>query len=34
VRHLRAKVDDVHEHKLIRTIRGLGYVISEDEVEV
>src|SRR6266576_2542959 len=34
VRHLRNKVDDVHEHKLIRTIRGLGYVISETEVEV
>src|SRR6266516_2508914 len=33
VRHLRAKVDDGHEHKLIRTIRGLGYVISEHEVE-
>ena len=34
VRHLRAKVDDAHGSKLIRTIRGLGYVISEDEVEV
>ena len=34
VRHLRSKVDDVHEHKLIRTIRGLGYVISEHEVAV
>jgi two-component system, OmpR family, copper resistance phosphate regulon response regulator CusR len=34
VRHLRAKVDDVHEHKLIRTIRGLGYVISESEADV
>jgi len=33
VRHLRSKVDDVHEHKLIRTIRGLGYVISENEVD-
>jgi len=33
VRHLRAKVDDPHEPKLIRTIRGLGYVISENEVE-
>src|SRR6478736_8743901 len=30
VRHLRAKVDDAHDHKLIRTIRGLGYVISEN----
>ena len=34
VRHLRAKVDDGHEHKLIRTIRGLGYLISEHEVAV
>jgi len=34
VRHLRAKVDDVHERKLIRTIRGLGYVISETEADV
>jgi DNA-binding response OmpR family regulator len=34
VRHLRTKVDDVHEHKLIRTIRGLGYVISENEADV
>src|SRR5215472_12955196 len=33
VRHLRSKVDDPHEPKLIRTIRGLGYVISENEVE-
>ena len=34
VRHLRAKVDDPHEPKLIRTSRGLGYVISENEVEI
>jgi two-component system copper resistance phosphate regulon response regulator CusR len=33
VRHLRSKVDDVHDQKLIRTIRGLGYVISEQEDE-
>jgi len=33
VRHLRAKVDEPHESKLVRTIRGLGYVISENEVE-
>lgn len=31
VRHLRNKVDDTHERKLIRTVRGAGYVISEDE---
>jgi heavy metal response regulator len=28
VRHLRNKVDDAHEHKLIRTVRGLGYTIT------
>ncbi|WP_263366289.1 response regulator [Edaphobacter bradus] len=27
VRHLRAKVDDGHEIKLIRTVRGAGYMI-------
>ena len=30
VRHLRAKVDDPAEHNLIRTIRGVGYSISEE----
>jgi len=29
VRHLRSKVDDGHEQKLIRTIRGTGYSISD-----
>jgi len=33
VRHLRSKVDDPQDPKLIRTIRGLGYLISENEVE-
>lgn len=33
VRHLRSKVDDPQNPKLIRTIRGLGYVISENEVD-
>jgi two-component system, OmpR family, copper resistance phosphate regulon response regulator CusR len=33
VRHLRSKVDDPQDRKLIRTIRGLGYVISENEVD-
>lgn len=28
VRHLRNKVDDPFEQKLIRTVRGLGYTIS------
>lgn len=32
VRHLRSKVDDGHDKKLIRTVRGVGYKIS-DEVE-
>jgi len=32
VRHLRAKVDDAHEIKMLRTVRGTGYMIrSEDE---
>jgi two-component system, OmpR family, copper resistance phosphate regulon response regulator CusR len=29
VRHLRTKVDDSHERKLIRTVRGVGYMISD-----
>ena len=29
VRHLRSKVDDPYEHKLIRTVRGAGYTISD-----
>ncbi len=29
VRHLREKVDDSHEHKLIRTVRGAGYCLSD-----
>jgi two-component system, OmpR family, copper resistance phosphate regulon response regulator CusR len=29
VRHLRCKVDENHEHKLIRTVRGVGYTIHE-----
>jgi DNA-binding response OmpR family regulator len=31
VRHLRAKVDDPFELKLIRTVRGVGYGLSEGE---
>jgi two-component system copper resistance phosphate regulon response regulator CusR len=30
VRHLRNKIDETHERKLIRTVRGVGYAISED----
>jgi heavy metal response regulator len=29
VRHLRSKVDDPYEHKLIRTVRGVGYTIAK-----
>jgi two-component system copper resistance phosphate regulon response regulator CusR len=32
VRHLRSKVDEQSECRLIRTVRGLGYVISDEEV--
>ncbi|HZM02857.1 MAG TPA: response regulator transcription factor, partial [Candidatus Saccharimonadales bacterium] len=30
VRHLRSKVDDQHPKKLIRTVRGVGYSISDE----
>jgi two-component system copper resistance phosphate regulon response regulator CusR len=30
VRHLRNKIDETHERKLIRTVRGVGYAMSED----
>src|SRR5665213_4176985 len=30
VRHLRAKVDDPHPRKLIRTVRGVGYCLSDE----
>ena len=33
VRHLRAKIDEPHERKLIRTVRGVGYCLS-DEAEL
>jgi len=31
VRHLRSKIDDHHPIKLIRTVRGMGYMLSEAE---
>jgi len=31
VRHLRNKVDEQRERKLIRTARGVGYAISDEE---
>ncbi len=30
VRHLRGKIDDGHDVKLIRTVRGVGYSLSEE----
>jgi two-component system copper resistance phosphate regulon response regulator CusR len=30
VRHLRSKVDDAYEPKVIRTVRGVGYAVSEE----
>ena len=30
VRHLRGKVDDESPKKLIRTVRGVGYSLSDD----
>ncbi len=29
IRRLRLKIDDHHEHKLIHTVRGMGYVLEE-----
>ncbi len=31
VRHLRAKIDDPFPTKLIRTVRGMGYCLSDEE---
>ncbi len=31
VRHLRSKVDDAHPRKLIRTVRGAGYCLSDED---
>ncbi len=31
IRRLRVKVDDSHERKLIKTIRGVGYTIEDEE---
>lgn len=32
VRFLRSKIDEVYGVKMIRTVRGVGYVIKEDEM--
>src|SRR5215472_425226 len=29
IRHLRSKIDDEYEQKLIQTVRGIGYMIEE-----
>ncbi|MGE8409557.1 MAG: heavy metal response regulator transcription factor [Pseudomonas sp.] len=29
IRRLRLKIDDVHDNKLIHTVRGMGYVLEE-----
>ncbi|MEG1041588.1 heavy metal response regulator transcription factor [Pseudomonas sp. NUPR-001] len=29
IRRLRLKIDDGHDHKLIHTVRGMGYVLEE-----
>jgi DNA-binding response OmpR family regulator len=31
VRHLREKIDEAHPCKLIRTVRGVGYCLSDEE---
>ncbi len=31
VRHLRSKVDEAHPCKLIRTVRGVGYCMTDEE---
>jgi two-component system copper resistance phosphate regulon response regulator CusR len=31
--HLRRKVDEGHSHKLIRTVRGLGYTLDTDHTQ-
>jgi DNA-binding response OmpR family regulator len=30
VRHLRTKIDEGHDRKLIRTVRGVGYAITDE----
>ena len=32
IRHLRTKIDDKYGIKLIRTVRGVGYVIKEGQL--
>jgi two-component system copper resistance phosphate regulon response regulator CusR len=30
VRHLREKIDEKHPQKLLRTVRGVGYCVSDE----
>jgi two-component system copper resistance phosphate regulon response regulator CusR len=30
VRHLREKIEEGHQQKLIRTVRGVGYCVSDE----
>ena len=31
VRYLRGKIDEGYDHKLLQTVRGVGYVLRDDE---
>jgi two-component system copper resistance phosphate regulon response regulator CusR len=33
VRHLRSKMDDAYPRKLIRTVRGAGYCLTDEDDE-
>jgi DNA-binding response OmpR family regulator len=33
IRNLRRKIDDAHEVKLIHTVRGVGYRLSDHETD-
>lgn len=33
IRNLRRKIDDPHEHKLIHTVRGAGYRLTDQDVD-
>ncbi len=33
VRYLRGKIDEVYGENMIRTVRGIGYVIKDDKHE-
>ena len=31
--HLRRKIDEGHEPKMIRTVRGLGYMLDTEQLQ-